>query len=310
MELASPKPTFDMLIVGNYFCDVVFTDLPSFPALGQEIYSRGLTVIPGGGAYNTAVALRRLNVDVGWAGTLGNDFFSQFVDHALHTEGVDTRLIERLDRPLRRVTVALSYPADRAFVSFTDESGTSADLALRALDQAESKHLHFPGLTLDSRLPALFDQCHARGMSISMDCQHRDVTLDSPLVRDTLTRLDVFMPNAAEAQRLTGTTTLAEAQRLLCDLVPCLVIKNGGEGVVGWQDGETLTIPAHPVTVVDTTGAGDTFNAGFLAGRLAGYPFERCLQWGNFCGAKSVQGVGGSSTAPFWEVLVANFGDR
>ena len=67
---------FDIVIPGHYFCDVIFTKMHDFPRLGEEIYSEGVKVVPGGGALNTATGLRRLGVNVGWVGVLGTDFFS------------------------------------------------------------------------------------------------------------------------------------------------------------------------------------------------------------------------------------------
>src|SRR5690349_14044108 len=112
--------SFDIIIPGHYFCDLIFTGLDHFPALGTEIFGRGVAVTTGGGALNTSIALRRLGVNVGWAGMLGNDFFSQYVDNELQKEGLSDALLTRLDSPLSRVTVALSYPDDRAFVTYAD----------------------------------------------------------------------------------------------------------------------------------------------------------------------------------------------
>lgn len=291
-------PFFDILIPGNYFCDVVFTGLDALPVLGSEIYARKLDIVPGGGAYNTVVALQRLNVYAGWAGVLGTDVFSQFVAQALIAEGVDMALVKRLDRPLRRITVALSYPTDRAFVTHTDESLSSTDLAIEALEHVQCRHLHFTGLAVDPRMPTLIDSCHARGIQVSMDCQHRHDTLSAPLIREIISRLDLFMPNATEALRLTETSTLNDAIRVLRNLIACGLIKNGGQGAVGWCGEKAFTSAAIEVVVVDTTGAGDVFNAGFLAAYLEGWRFEECLRCGNFCGGMSVQGIGGTSTAP------------
>lgn len=150
---------FDIVIPGHYFYDVIFTGLPAFPSLGYEIFSGGVQVMAGGGALNSAIGLIRLGVKVGWAGALGNDFFSQFIESYIINEGLDTSLIQRLDAPLQRVTVALSYPTDRAFVSYVEQPPDVITLTQKALEQASCKHLHFSSLVIHEALPELLKAC-------------------------------------------------------------------------------------------------------------------------------------------------------
>jgi sugar/nucleoside kinase (ribokinase family) len=300
-----PRPHFQVLVPGNYFCDLIFTGLPCFPALGTEIYSAALDVVPGG-ALNTVLALRRLGVHVGWAGEVGDDFFSHYILHRSEDEGVDTSLLARRHGPLQRVTVSLSYPNDRAFITHIDPSPGTTDLLLAALEQATCDHIHFAGLVVDARLPDVLRACRSKGVTISMDCQHRDQTLELPLVCETLSLVDYFMPNATEALRLTQKSDLHAAIAALRERCACVVVKNGQSGAFAWEAGRLCHEPALPVeAVVDTTGAGDVFNAGFLAARLQGLDIQTCLRWGNYCGAMSIQGVGGTSTAPTREQVVA-----
>ena len=294
---------YDILIPGHYFCDIIFSGIPGFPTLGTELFTKDLTVIPGG-IMNTVGALARLNTRVGWLSTLGNDFFSQFTANTARAEGIDLSLMKFVDRPLKRVTVALSYTDDRAFVTYVDPVPDLLPRVYEALETTPFRHLHFTGLHIVEQMPDLIQACHQRGIRVSMDCQHREQTLDSPLVKSIVSGLDLFMPNVSEAQRLTGTTSLEAAAGILRELVPHLIINDGRNGVHAWVNGHYAHAPAIKIEpVVDTTGAGDVFNAGFLSAFLEGNAIETCLQWGNIAGGLSLRGHGGYSTSPTREEL-------
>ncbi len=295
--MAVTKPHYDILIPGNYFCDIIFTGIPSFPALGTEIYTQDVTVTPGG-VMNSVIGMRRLGVNVGWIGNLGSDFFSQFAWEQAVAEGIDTSLLRRHDHAQRRVTVSLSYPNDRAFITYVDPVRDVTDMAFDALERATFSHLHFTGLSVDARMPGLIETCHRHGIQVSMDCQYREETLETPLVHEILSSLDLFLPNATEAQRVAGTETLGQALDVLSGIVQHIVVKDGANGAIAWWEGARYHEPGLTLRVVDTTGAGDVFNAGFLAGYLQGQTVQECLRWGNYCGGMSTLGPGGASHAP------------
>lgn len=299
MALAAP---YDVLIPGHYFCDIIFTGIPGFPALGTELYSKDLMVVPGG-VMNTVVGLTRLGVRVGWLSTLGDDFFSRFAAETARAEGVDLSNIRFMESPLKRVTVAMSYPQDRAFLTYADQPPDLIPRIFSALETISFRHLHFTGLQIDERIPDLIRACHDKGITVSMDCQHREQTLEEPLVRTILSALDLFLPNTIEAQRLTKASTLHDAAAMLHELVPYLIIKDGPNGAHAWKAGEYIHVPAMMVDPVDTTGAGDIFNAGFLAAHFQSKPVLQCLRWGNIAGGLSLRGYGGYSTSPTLEEL-------
>lgn len=288
---------YDILIPGNYFCDLIFTGIPSFPALGSEVYTENLAVTVGG-VLNTVIGLKRLGVNVGWLGHIGTDLFSRFVLDFVEKEGLDTSLLTQVDAPFQRVTVAISYPHERAFLTYIDPSATPVEMALESLDKISFSHLHFTGFQLDPHTLDVIKAARARGITVTMDCQDRPMTLDTPGVRDTLQHLDIFMPNAKEAKRLADRDSIEGAAEVLRQLVPLLIIKDGANGASAWQGESHWHEPALQLTPVDTTGAGDVFNAGFLAMYRQGQDMSTCLRWGNICGGLSTLGSGGSSTAP------------
>jgi sugar/nucleoside kinase (ribokinase family) len=287
---------YDVLLFGDYWYDLIFTGLPRLPELGRELYAEGFDNAPGG-AFINAVALKRLGMRVGWAADFGTDPFSRLAIEAARREGLDDRLFQYHERPYRRITAAASFPQDRAFLSYSDP-GPKIPAGLKALAQHTARAILLPGLFFGP----LFDGgqwfVHARQMKIAMDCQFTAHTLTEPAVRRAIQHVDVFLPNALEAQTLTNTDSVEAALHMLGQLCPLVVVKDGGGGAYAIQGGQVYHAPALPVTPIDTTGAGDCFAAGFIRAWLNDCPIEDCLRWGNICGGLSVTARGGATAAP------------
>lgn len=287
---------YDLLLFGDYWYDLIYTDLPRLPELGHELFAGGFASAPGG-VFINAVALHRLGLRVGWACDFGNDLYSRLTIEAARRERLDESLFQYQDRPYRRVTSVASFPDDRAFLSYTDPSPTLS-APLKALAQHTARVVMIPGLFFGP----LFDGgqlfAHLRGMKIVMDCQMTTQTIANPAVRRALQHVEAFLPNALEAKTLTDADTVEEALNRLSDLCPLVVIKDGANGAYARHKGQTYHAPAIPVNVVDTTGAGDSFSAGFLKAWLEDRPLPECLQWGNICGGLSATARGGATAAP------------
>ncbi len=288
---------YDVLLFGDYWYDLIFTGLPRLPELGRELFAGGFDALPGG-VFINAVALHRLGLRVGWAADFGNDEFSQRILAAARREGLDESLFQLHDRPYRRVTAVASFPEERAFLSYSDPS-PKLSAPLKALAAHTARVALIPGLVSGP----LFDGgeliARLRGMKLVMDCQSTTHTLAAePALRRALGKVDVFIPNAIEARQLTGEATTEAALRALGELCPLVVVKDGPRGAYALERGQTLHAPALPVKVVDTTGAGDAFTAGFVKAWLDGRPTKECLRWGNVCGGLSTTAVGGTAAAP------------
>jgi sugar/nucleoside kinase (ribokinase family) len=135
----------------------------------------------------------------------------------------------------------------------------------------------------------------ARGIRIFADCAHGNFTLETSGVREFLSLVDVFSPNEAEALALTGRRDVDEALDDLAALVPAVVIKCGSLGASGLARGRHFDVAAPSVDVVDTVGAGDAFNAGFLAGAIWESGFEECVRLAVACGTLSTLGSGNAA---------------
>lgn len=301
--------SFDIVVLGDYFYDVIYTGLPEFPALGREIFSSDVTTT-GGAMYITAVSLRRLGAHVGWPATFGDDYYSLSVYQFARAEKLDLSLARIVTHPYRRVTTAMPLHGERAFVTFADpEASDLYDHWLHALERAEFRHVHTGGLDCFDSMKPIFEYARSRGATISMDSPDGP-HLDEPSVcRERLQWVDIFMPNAREAMIIAETDNVQDAVRILAQHVPLAVVKDGVNGAwIGTGQGNVIhhepSIPVSPV--IDTTGAGDCFNAGFLYGHIVERaPLSTCLRYGNICGGLSVTGVGGATTAPTHDQLMA-----
>jgi sugar/nucleoside kinase (ribokinase family) len=286
-------PRYDVIVVGGYFVDLIFNGLPQFPELGKEIVGSGFEMLPGG-AYNAAIAMHRLGLKVGWAADFGDDDFSRFALERARAEGLDDAFFVHHRRPLRRITAALSYPKDRAFISYVDPE-PSRPAALKALVAATARALFVSGLYYGNLYTAGHALVRAKRMKVFMDGNTGDeVTLAHPAVRRSLQSVEAFLPNAAEARRMTGKADLCEAMIALAGLCPLVVVKDGANGSYARSGGHTVHVPGIPVTPVDTTGAGDCFSAGFLKAWFDDRPLSECLRWGNIVGGLSTTALGGT----------------
>lgn len=283
---------YDVLLLGGYFCDLIFTGLPEMPSLGAEVYGNAFDMVPGA-AYTTALALHRLELRTGWAGDFGDDFFSQFVLDAARRVGLDSSLFRMHTSPVRRVTAALSFPHERAFVSFADELATTSTIPL--IERHQPRVVLFSGLGYGNEHAEICAAAHDVGALVYMDCQCNAATLATPDLADSLRSVDIFAPNAAEALQLTDAATVAAALAQLAELTPLVIIKCGAEGAIAQAGKQVAHAPGISVDVFDTTGAGDCFNAGFLYGHLRGLPLETSLRCGNICGGLSTTARGGAA---------------
>jgi sugar/nucleoside kinase (ribokinase family) len=308
---ASPavNAPYDLLVVGRPSVDVLFAGLPRWPALGDDVAAPGLGLCAGT-AFNTPAAANRLGLRVAFVATLGNDPISRMIGEEFDTEGIPRTFVHVRDEPLPCISVALNMDGDRGFVTYWGGKETyDAELDARALDVAatiDARHVH---LYLDSQ-PALEARCKQRGMTVSLDTYEGGWWKPSRSLEDIVANADIVFTNEREAEALAGEEGLAPALDRLAAHCPCVVVKRGAKGAIAIQDGVVEEVPAAHVRVVDTTGAGDCFNAGFLVGWLDGLSLRDSLTLGVLAGTAAVTDYGGYRGCPRAEAFRALAGEH
>ena len=282
----------DVLVAGEYYCDLIFSGLDGAPRLADERLASGLTIHPGG-CYNMALGLTRLGLRAAWACDLGTDRFSGIVRDAAKADGLDASAFREVRRSLQQVSVAFSGAGERGFITYREGTLRAPDTALLA--RLQPKWL-LQTFRLEPDWMAFMRTAKAAGVKIFGDCNGDASGLDRPSVSEFISLCDVFSPNETEALALTGAGDVDGALAMLGDLCPTVVIKRGADGASAVVSGRLrYDAPAPAVTVADTIGAGDAFAAGFLAAALEGRPIEDQLSRAVACGALSTTGAGSSA---------------
>jgi sugar/nucleoside kinase (ribokinase family) len=244
----------------------------------------------------------KLGNDVTFVSQVGRDYFGDFCIRALQQLGVSTRHVSRKADQKTGVTIALSGKRDRALVT---HSGAVATLTSDRIDEALMKrhdHLHLTSYYLQKALKPsfadIFRLAKALGLTTSFDPNSDPSNKWSRSIDGVLRYADVLFVNEREASQLTRTRSSRSALKALGTKVRCAVIKRGPRGALAIQDGAMATGSGFKVTPVDTTGAGDSFDAGFLSAYLRKEPLAECVRIGNACGALSATRVGGTAGQP------------
>ncbi|MGI5818394.1 MAG: carbohydrate kinase family protein [Armatimonadota bacterium] len=287
---------FDVLVVGDLNIDLILSGLPRLPDFGEEVLATGLARRLGGSAANFAVCCARLGLRVAFVAKVGRDEFGDFLRGKLQEWGVTTDYVRRDPELVTGITVSLSGARDRAFVTYvgTIDSLRAADVPAGL--PGRSRHLHIASYFLQTKLQPgcaeLAAAAHQAGATVSLDTGFDpEESWDSGLLR-LLPQMDIFLPNEAEAQAITGTSTIDAAFEALCAMTEVVALKMGPDGALACENNETVHVPGFAVDVADTTCCGDAFNAGFIDGLLAGLPLAECVARGNACGALMASVVG------------------
>jgi len=291
-----------ILVAGELNPDLILSGCDALPEPGKEIFANGYEWTLGSSSAICAVGMARLGNEVAFVGNVGTDQNGDFCLDALRREHVDISQVRRLPDRKTGMTVSISSRRDRSLVTFLGaiSSLTAADIPAGIL--ARHRHFHVAAYYLQSGLHDgirdLFRRAHDAGLTTSLDCGYDpSESWDSGLI-GLLEETDVFLPNEEEIRGITGQSDPERGLQCLDNGRTLLVGKLGSKGCIAREGGSTIRLPAFPVNVVDTTGAGDSFVAGFLHEWLRGRPLHASLRFASACGALSTEGVGGTGSQP------------
>ena len=292
-------PRFDVTIAGELNLDLIFYGLPAELPPERELLADRMMLTLGSSSAIVAHNLAALGSRVGFQSLIGEDSLGRIALDRLDEGGVDISRVRKVPGPTTSgLTIILQRAGWRNILTY---SGTIAELSLKDLDfdyLADSRHFHLSSLYLQQGLRPdvgeLFRRLKAAGLTISLDTNDDPQDLWGGGLKDLLKYVDVLLPNAREATRITGTHDPELAIRQLAEMVPLVVVKLGHGGALAQRGKERFTSPSRQVTAVDAVGAGDSFDAGFLHEYLRGSNLQTCLASGNRAGALSVTQPGGT----------------
>lgn len=302
-----PSRAYDLLVIGELNVDILVSG-DTVPAFGQvEKLVDNIVVTGGGSAAIMAAASSRLGLRVLYASVVGDDLFGHLMLDVMRAAGVDVSHVLVDPRVATGATIHLLKPdGDRAMLTHL---GSIAHITPALIDPAwyaEVRHLHLASSFLLSGLfpgmQAIASEAHRHGMTVSLDTNW-DPSEEWAL-GNLLDEVDILLPNEAELLALSGAQCAEAAMDALGARVPVLAVKRGIRGAAGGQGKQRVEVPAFVVDAVDATGAGDTFDAGFLAAWLRGATLTQALVVGTAAAALGTTAYGGFDGQPDWDTVL------
>ena len=296
--------SYDLITIGDMCVDLVLSGADIVPEFGQvEKLVDGYLLEMGGSCCIFACQAAKLGLRVAIMGVVGQDSLGDLMISRLREAGVDTRFV-LVDPGLKTgLGIALATPDDRAILTYLGSAN-----AVRPQDVSDDwlrlgRHFHYGSYFLQTRLrpavPQVLGRAQHLGLTTSLDTNWDPEDVWRGLMPDVLRHVDVFFPNLQEALRISGQPDLESAVAALSGHVPLLVVKRGADGATAVRDGEAFSCPVARASVVDDIGAGDSFDAGFLAAWMGGLSIDQALRIGCACGRAVVGAAGGIAGQPW-----------
>lgn len=298
---------WDVFVYGDVNIDLVVPGVESLPPFGSEVDVPTMETFVGGGAALFTLGLAKLGLTPVFQGSIGKDMYGEYIRGLFRELGVDDTLLLDSDTKKTGISISFTTQKDRCFLTYR---GTNEGLSLKHMDLTQlpyAKHVHvtgYEGLTNHDEYLTVLKKIHAMGdVTVSFDVGWDTTGVWYEGIFDLLPMIDVLFMNETECMHYTRCESIEEGARKLAEKAGMAVIKLGKKGALAVKDGEVYVAPTYKVKVMDTTGAGDSFNAGFVYGFVSGLSMEECLKRGNGCGSLSATMLGGNTGFPFKEQL-------
>ena len=294
--------TLDVVVVGELNADLILQDIQSFPEIGKEKLAKDMMLTMGSASAILATNIARLGLKVGFAGKIGRDSLGELVLNTLQSRDVDCSGIKVDEKVKTGITVVMSFPEDYAMLTYMGamEDFSLADVDFNYLKQA--KHMHLSSYYLQPKMRTgcaeLFKKAKQMGLTTSLDPGWDPVEAWTEEIFEVLNYVDVFLPNEQEALLISKSNNLEEALLKLNQYASTVVVTRGSKGAVCRSNDKITKVGVFPIEPKDTTGAGDSFNAGFLYQWLQGGDTNKCMIYGSACGAIATTKMGGATASP------------
>ncbi len=292
------RRTFDVIVAGELNVDLILREVPPLE-LDKELAAEDMDFLLGGSSSITAFNLARLGAKTGFVTVVGDDFFGHFCAERMKWAGVDLKYLNYTSKVKTGITVWLTRGSRRAGATYpgTIAMLRATDVPLDYLQRARHLHVgcYFYLKKFHRGAAALYRRARALGLTTSLDCNYDPAEQWDSGIRRVLKETDIFFPNEIEALRLSGKSSVEAAAEELRKLARIVVVKMGAEGAYVCAAGGSFHTPARRVKAIESTGAGDSFNAGFLTRFVKGAPLTECAKAGVEAGARSVTRVGGTA---------------
>lgn len=289
----------DVCVVGETNLDLILYGLPKELVLDRELLASGLALTLGSSSAIFAHNLATLGSKVGFVSKTGGDAFGKMALERLASAGVDVARVKHGTGPTATgLTVVLPSSHQRYILTYP---GTMFEMQYSDIDMAyvqSARHLHLSSFflhrALRPKIGDMFREAKAAGLSTSLDTNDDPEDKWDRDLFEVLKYVDVFLPNDREAKKTARTEDLTEAVNLLAGLAKIVVVKCGASAAICRSGQMQYTLTPPSVQTVDSVGAGDSFDAGFIRQFLAGAKLEDCLAFANLAGAYSTTKEGGT----------------